>query len=64
MNFTSDKVRRFRTVLTNGVDKVEITGNRNGCFIDLPNGMMYSILNGEVYINGLRAWTQVEEITE
>lgn len=47
---------RIEPVLTNGVDEIPIICNRNGCSIDPPPGVSYTILNGREYINGKLAY--------
>ena len=53
--------KRYITVLTNGVDDVEVIGKRHGCYIDLRVGQKYSFLNGQEYLNDKPAWFEIKE---
>lgn len=55
-------VPRYATVLTNGVDELEIQCSRHTCSVDPPPGMEFTVLNGAYFINGKPAWVQVREI--
>lgn len=51
---------RLRSVLTNGMNKIEIQVSRYSCGITPPPGMTFSVLNGRYYINGKEAWVAIE----
>ena len=52
----------YYSVLTNGEIELEIQCHRNGCFIDLPLGVRYSIdSNGQQYLNDKPAWNEIKE---
>lgn len=51
----------YYSVLTNGEIDLEIQCHRNGCFIDPPPGVKYSIVDGREYINDRPAWNEIKE---
>ena len=51
----------YYSVLTNGEIDLEIQCHRNGCFIDPPPGVKYSIIDGREYINDKPAWNEIKE---
>ena len=52
------------TVLTNGHDDIVVESNRYECYISPPDGMTFSIINGEYYINGEKAWFEIRSVGE
>lgn len=52
----------YTSVLTNGTDVIELEPSRTKCNVEVPYGMIFSIVNGEYYINGKKAWIQVKEV--
>ena len=60
MKFYNQK--QYKTVLSNGEIHVDIVCSRFSCSLDLPRGVEYSVLNGEHYLNGKRAWFEVMEV--
>lgn len=52
----------YYSVLTNGEIELEVYCYRNGCFIDPPPGVIYSIdWDGQQYLNGKPAWNEIKE---
>jgi len=51
----------YHSVLTNGTDEIEIQCGRYDCGITPAPGQVFSVINGEYYINGKRAWVEVKE---
>lgn len=51
---------RYYSVLTNGSDEVEIVCGRYTCGINPPPGMVFSVINGEYFLNGKPAWVELK----
>ncbi len=50
----------FESFLTNGDISIKIEGNKNGCGVRLPKGVILSEdSDGHLYLNGIRAHTEV-----
>lgn len=60
MNFKKFKI--FKSYLTNGEIDLEIVGNRNGCGVDLPDGVIFSQDNcGNMWLNNKPAHIEIRE---
>ena len=53
--------KRYKSILTNGTDSIDIVCSRDSCGITPPKGVAVTILNGGYLLNGEFAWIQVVE---
>lgn len=58
----SKKICLFYTVLTNGHDEIEVECNRYNCYVTIPDGSTFEVVNGEYYLNGEKAWLETRMV--